>query len=217
MLKINTDKYKAIIFDMDGTMVDSNPWHKKALEILCKKYGVKFLDEYFNKHIVGRKNVEVFPKIFKNKNKFEINKLSIEKEAIFRKVYKRDIKEVLGLTILINELKAKSVIMAIATTAPYKNVQFFLKSLKLSKKLFKVIVGEEDVKRGKPHPEIFLKVAEKLKVNPGKCLVFEDSKSGIKSAKSAGMKVVAIKTNKMPESIKEADYLVNNFKDIELD
>jgi beta-phosphoglucomutase-like phosphatase (HAD superfamily) len=78
------------------------------------------------------------------------------------------------------------------------------------------VVGDEDVAKGKPHPEIYLKAAKLLSVNPRDCLAFEDSASGIKSAKSAGMTVVAVDTNKRPEALKEADYIVSGFDEIEL-
>lgn len=216
MIKIKTDTYKAVIFDMDGTMADTIPWHKKSYEILFKRLNMPFSDQYYKKHIIGRKNSEIFPIIFMNKSKDEINTLIYEKEAIFRDIYKHDIEEVTGLTNLIHSIKTKGLTLAIATTAPLENREFFFTYLKLPKTLFAVIVGDEEVKHGKPHPEIYLKTAKKLGIKSNTCLVFEDSASGVKSAKTAGMKVVAVATNKMPETLHEADYIVNDFSEIEL-
>lgn len=216
MVKIALGKYKAVIFDMDGTMVDTIPWHKKSYEILFNRLKIPFSDEYYKKHIVGRKNSEIFPIIFTNKTQEQIDKLIYEKEAIFREIYKNNIYEVKGLTNLIKQINTKGLMLAVATTAPKENREFFFNSLKLHKELFSVIVGDEEVVRGKPHPEIYLKTGKKLNTKPDQCLVFEDSASGVKAAKSAGMTVVAIATNKMPETLQEADYVVNDFSEIEL-
>jgi beta-phosphoglucomutase len=216
MIRVKTDKYRAVIFDMDGTMFDTVPWHKKSYEILFKRLKMPFSDEYYKKHIVGHKNSEIFPIIFVNKNLDEINKLIYEKEAIFREIYKSNVHEVNGLTNLVNILKKKGLLVAIATTAPQENRELFFNSLKFSKTIFSVIVGDEEILHGKPNPEIYLKTAKRLNVEPKKCMVFEDSASGVKAAKSAGMMVIAIATNKMPETLKEADYIVNDFGEIEL-
>lgn len=201
---------------MDGTMVDTNPWHKKAYEVLLKKYNTPFSEQYFNKNIIGHKNSEIFSRLFPTMNRKEIVKITNEKEEIFRNLYQNNVREVNGLSSLITNSKDKGLLIAIATTASKKNRECILKGLKFPSSWFSVMVGEEDVVNGKPNPEIYLKTAEKLDVEPNKCIVFEDSKTGILAGKSAGMTVVAVFTNKMPETLKEADYIVNDFSEIEL-
>lgn len=216
MLQLDTTKYKAFIFDMDGTMVDSIPWHKKSYEVLFEKLNIPFSEEYYKKHIVGHKNSEIFPELFPEKDKAAWDKLAYKKEAIFREIYDNTIKEIEGLTDLINKLKSKATTLAIATTAPLENRVFFLDKLNLLASDFSAIIGDEDIIQGKPHPEAYLKAAERIGIRPELCLVFEDSASGIKAAKSAGMTVVAVTTNKMPETLSDADYVVDDFKEIEV-
>ena len=201
---------------MDGTMVDSIPWHKKSYEVLFERLHIPFSEEYYKKNIVGHKNSEIFPELFPEKDKEEWDNLAYEKEAIFREIYESTIKEIDGLTDLINKLKSKGTTLAIATTAPLENRIFFLDKLNLHESNFSAIVGDEEIIQGKPHPEAYLKVAERIEIEPDLCLVFEDSASGIKSAKSAGMTVVAVTTNNMPETLGEADYIVDTFRDIEI-
>lgn len=216
MLKIKPGKYKAVIFDADGTMVDSNPWHGKAFRMIFEKYNLPEPSEQFRKNMVGRKNSEIFPLAFPGKSKKDLDRLINEKETTFRKICKNNLKEVKGLKNFIGRLKERGLVLAMATTASKENREFFLKVVGLPKNIFSIVVGDEDVREGKPHPEIYLKAAKKLGVRPKDCLAFEDSASGIKSAKSAGMTVVAVDTNKRPEALKEAEYIVNDFDEIEL-
>jgi beta-phosphoglucomutase len=216
MLRLDTTKYKAFIFDMDGTMVDSIPWHKKSYQILFEKLHLPFSEEFYKRHIVGHKNSEIFPKLFPQKDKKAWEELAYDKEAIFREIYKSTIKEIDGLTKLIDTFKNKGITLAIATTAPLENRIFYLDKLNLSASDFSAIVGDEEIVNGKPHPEAYIKAAERIGILPEKCLVFEDSASGIASAKSAGMTVVAVATNRMPETLVEADYVVDNFSEIEV-
>lgn len=102
---------------------------------------------------------------------------------------------------------------AIATTAPTKNRDFVLKALGLEGK-FEVILGDEHVTHGKPHPEIYLSAAEMLGIVPNECLVFEDSPPGVASGKSAGMTVVGILSSHFADELQDADYAVGNFTQI---
>jgi beta-phosphoglucomutase len=92
--------------------------------------------------------------------------------------------------------------LAIATTAPKKNWEFVLKALDIKENIFSAILGDEDIKKGKPDPEIYLKTAKKLKVRPKECLVFEDSPVGVEAAKNAGMTVIGMLTKHTKEELK---------------
>ena len=216
MIQIDSSKFKAFIFDMDGTMVDSIPWHKKSYEALFEKLQLPFSETFYKEQIVGHKNSEIFPKLFPDKESDELQKLIHEKESIFREIYRDHITEIEGLSKFLNKSHAKGMLLAIATTAPRENRTFYFEKLKLNKSYFSAVVGDEEVIHGKPNPAIYFKVANKLSVQPEVCLVFEDSRSGIKAAKSAGMTVVGLSTNNMPDILKEADYVINNFLEIEL-
>lgn len=116
---------------------------------------------------------------------------------------------------MVDALHARGVKTAIATTAPAKNREFALQALDLIGK-FEVILGDEHVTHGKPHPEIYLAAAEKLGVDPAECIVFEDSPPGVQSGKQAGMTVIGILSSHAAEDLHEADYVVEHFDRIKL-
>ncbi len=214
--KIPYANYKAVIFDMDGTMVNNMAYHKLAWQKFLKIRGIVLTEEEFKRQISGKKNDQILEYVLKHKpDATTALVLGEEKEAIYRELYETDIKEVAGLTKFISDLVSREIKVAVATTAPKKNRKFVLKSLGLEGK-FDVILGDEHVKHGKPHPEIFLATANELGVNPTDCLVFEDSPPGIKSAKSAGMDVVGILSSHSKEELRNADYFANNFAEIQL-
>lgn len=215
-MKLDLQNFKAVIFDMDGTMVDNTGFHKKAWIEFCKRHGIELAEEDYHMRISGKRNDAIFEILFGKKiEDAEYTKLDEEKEAIYRELYLPNLKQVPGLKKLLNNLKKAGIKTGIATTSPYKNRLMVLEALELNE-FFAVIVGGEDTKHGKPHPEIYLKVAEKLGVDPVECLAFEDTPSGVKSAKSAGMVVVGVLTAHTQEELCEADYFIHDFTEIEI-
>ena len=206
---------KAIIFDLDGTIVDNMKVHQKAfLEFLNSKGVPITLKDYVTKY-QGRSNKENFPSIFGRKlSKGEITLFTDEKEGLYRRMY-TDVKPVTGFFDILREAKRLDLKVALATSAPKQNRDYILEKLGL-KNSFDVIVGDEDVERGKPEPEIYLKAAEKLGVEPKHCLVFEDSIPGIQSAKRAGLRVIALSTTHQAKDLTEAAYIINDFSEVTL-
>ena len=206
--------YQAAIFDMDGTMVDNMVYHQKAWQEFLRRYGLSFTDEEFKRKISGKKNDQICELAFGERLTRE-QKLAYaeEKEALYRELFSPDIKEIDGLSRTVADLHARGLKTAIATTAPAKNRQFVLHALALEDH-FEVILGDEHVTRGKPHPEIYRAAANALTVSPEKCLVFEDSPPGIASAKNAGMTVIGILSSHSAEELADADYLATDFTDI---
>ena len=206
---------KAIIFDLDGTIVDNMKVHQKAfLEFVNGKGTALTLKEYVTKY-QGHSNKENFPAIFGKKlSKEEVAVFTNEKESMYRSMY-TDVKPVAGFFDILREAKRMDLKVALATSAPKQNRDYILGKLGLENS-FDVIVGDEDVERGKPEPEIYLKVAEKLGVEPKGCLVFEDSIPGIQSAKRAGMRVIALSTTHQASNLTEADFISANFSGVDL-
>jgi beta-phosphoglucomutase len=208
--------FEAVIFDMDGTMVNNTAHHQQAWQEYLKKHGVNLSDEEFHKKISGKKNDHIAKLIFGDEASPEdIKRVGDDKEALYRELYKDEIEEVSGLSEFINKLQDLEIPIAIATTAPLLNRKFLLSSLGLEGR-FKTILGDEHVAKGKPDPEIYLSTAKSLEVKPEKCLVFDDSLPGARAAKSAGMTVVALLTSQNAENLPEADYTVNDFSEVEL-
>lgn len=200
----------AFIFDMDGVLVDSNPFHKISLKQFCKKYGHDLNEEQLREKIYGRTNKDWIVNVFGKLSPEKLQAYEDEKEALFRELYKNDIKPLPGLIGFLDSLNTLSIPRAIATSAPRDNVDFTLSKTK-TESYFPVILDESFVTIGKPHPEIYLKTAAALGFKPEDCIVFEDSLSGVKSARSAGCKVVGISTTHTEEELHETDLVVNDF------
>jgi beta-phosphoglucomutase len=218
MDKINLDlsEIQAVIFDMNGTMINDMSFHKKAWIEFCKKYGLDLTEEEFMQKFSGKKNTDILPEVLgKELSSDEIRNLSDEKETLYREIYTPYIKEITGLKDLINMIKSKSLKVAIATTAIEPNRKFVLDALDLENE-FDVILGDEHVINGKPNPEIYLETAKKLEVDVSKCLVFEDTPPGVEAGKNAGMKVVGVLTTHTKEDLKDADYLITDFTKIQI-
>lgn len=213
---INIKDIKAVIFDMDGTMIDNMSIHKEAWKEFCSRKGINLSDTDFKQKISGLKNDQIFINLFGNKlSESQIAEYASDKESVYRELYKPKIKEVPGLTDIILKIKKLNIKLAIATTAPKENRDFVLKELHLEN-YFDVILGEEDVKKGKPDPEIYLKTAKLLNINPNACLVFEDSPAGLQSGKGAGMKVVGLTTSHSKNDLTGADLIVEDFSKLKL-
>lgn len=210
-IQITLADFDAVIFDMDGTMINNMNYHKKAWMEFAKRQGKNFSEAEFKENFSGKKNDKIFEMIFnKELTHEEIAEYTEEKEGIYRVLYEPDILEVPGLTNIINILHANHKKLAIATTAPKKNRDFGLSALQLSDS-FEVILGDEHVTKGKPDPEIYSKTAKQLDVDERRCIVFEDSPPGVAAGKNAHMTVIGIVTTHTKEDLKDADYCVSDF------
>ena len=177
---------KAILFDMDGVLVDNHAYHVKSWEEFNKKYGKELSKEEFNDTINGRTSHAAIRYLFgQDIETAKMETHSEEKEAIYRRMYQEHIKPVPGLLALLDKLKEEGWLLAVATSAPTVNMDFTLDGLGITHYFDKFVNGSM-VKEGKPAPDIYLKAAEVLNVPPGRCIVFEDSLSGIKAGQNAG-------------------------------
>ncbi len=195
---------------MDGVIVDSNPFHKISLKQFCSKYGFDLSEEDLIKKIYGRTNKEWIPNLFGKLPLEQLRAYADEKEGLFRELYKNDIVAVNGLENFLLEIQKAGYAIAIGTSAPRANVDFTLSKTNLEK-YFPVILDESFVDHGKPNPEIYLKVADALNINPKNCIVLEDSLSGVAAGKGAGCKVVGVTTTHSREELAETDYVVDDF------
>lgn len=208
-------KAKAVIFDMDGTMVDNMSFHQQAWRAFVKKYGKNLSDDEMKQRIFGRDNRSALTYIFGDSISDEdIKKYGDEKEVIYRELYKPHLKPVPNLIDFIDMLNKRGVDLAIATSANKENADFILNGLGI-KDYFKVVIDADMVSVGKPAPDIYLKAAKELGVDAGSCIVLEDSMSGIESGKSAGMKVIAITVTHNREELSNADVVADDFIEID--
>lgn len=179
-------KYKALLFDMDGTMIDNMAYHEMAWMQTLNALGVELTHEQLHREMYG-KNPEVFRRILGERlTDEEITRYSEEKEARYRAIYRPHLTPVAGLLELLAYAQQSGKRVALATAANMPNVDFIFDALQL-RPHFHALVTADDVKRGKPDPEVFLLAAERVGISPANCLVFEDAPAGAKAAERAGM------------------------------
>jgi beta-phosphoglucomutase len=200
----------AVIFDMDGVLVDTNPYHKQAILRFCEKYNRLLNEDELRKHVWGRMNREWIGHLFEGISPELLAQYADEKEALFREIYAPFIEPVAGLIPFLELLKAHKIPIGIGTSAPRANVDFVFEHLGIES-FFSQVLDERHVRHGKPHPEIYQKVAEALGFAPEDCIVFEDSLSGVRSGKSAACRVIGITTTHTPEELSETDWAIPNF------
>ena len=198
---------RAFIFDMDGTLVDNMRFHDEALQKMLLENGVETDVRPFLVNFAGKTNREVIPGFFPEATEERILELGLRKESLYRESFLPQRKPIAGVVEFLTEAKRIGVKMAVATAAPVANVEFILDGLNL-RRFFNAITTAADVKNGKPNPEIFLKSAEKLDIEPKNCLVFEDAIGGFEAAHRAGMKSIGISTVNSVEEILRLDSVV---------
>jgi beta-phosphoglucomutase family hydrolase len=204
----------AVIFDLDGTLVDNNAFHLQSWKQYIKNLGKEISEEEYNANINGRTNKDAAEYLFgKKMTKDEAMVYALEKEAVYRDMYAPHIKPVKGLIEMLDVLKKLNIPMAIATSGIQVNIDFMFDHIPI-REYFSVVVNSAHINKGKPDPEIYLKAAELLEVAPESCLVFEDAVVGINSAKAAGMRVVAISTTHPEEELSGADLIVNDYTEL---
>ncbi len=205
---------KAVIFDLDGTMIDNNAYHLAAWRQYLTDLGINITEEEYRKNINGRTNKDAIEYIYRRTmTKEEAMVYALEKEAVYRRIYQPFIQPVEGLTGLLKLLEEKNIPMGIATSGIQVNINFMFEHIPV-RNFFSAVINSEHITHGKPHPEIFLKTAEALHVSPGSCLVFEDAAVGVEAAKAAGMNVVALTTTQTEAELAEADLIIKDFSDL---
>lgn len=201
------------IFDMDGVLTDNNAWHIRAWIIFAKKYGMSITPKEVENHF-GNTNRDYLAFLFGREFKpEEADRLAEEKEQLYRSLCEPHIKPLNGLTGFLNDLKSNNFKIGLATGGPVTNVRFVTEKLKIAR-FFDAYVYDSMVKQGKPSPEIFLKTAELLDIDPQYCIVFEDSVLGIEAALRAGMLPVGVCTSGNKDKLKNARLVINDFSEI---
>lgn len=212
---MKTEKLKAIIFDMDGTLVDNIPYHKEAWFTMLGKHGISLNPEEFDAQNHGNIN-DMIRRFFGNGLADEqVVKLGQEKEQTYRDLYGRHLTEVEGLTSMLRALRQAGIKIGLATMGDTPNIDFVLDGLNI-RQYFQAVTDGHEIEKGKPHPDIFNLSLQKLGMNANECLVVEDSMGGIEAARAAGIPVVGITTShaasEFPENVCLAT--VSNYLDL---
>jgi beta-phosphoglucomutase len=197
----------AVLFDMDGTLVDNMRFHVQAWVALARSLGLDAAaapEERFEREFAGKRNEEILSALLgRPMDPEEMTRLAEQKEAHYRALYGPHLMPLRGALELLARLRQVGRGLAVATAAPAANRDFVLDGLAL-RPFFSRVVGAEDVKRGKPSPDIFLATARALGVEPSGCVVFEDAVNGILAARAAGMFAVGVTTLVPEQTLREA-------------
>ena len=201
---------------MDGVIVDSNPYHKIAIQQFCKEHGHELSDDRLLKQVYGRTNREWITSLFGAIPDKTVIQYTEEKEELYRQLFDKDIKPVQGLIKFLDLLDKHSIPRAIGTSAPRSNVDFTLNRTNTGK-YFDIILNDTFVTHSKPHPEIYLKCAEALGLPNSQCIVIEDSLSGVQAGKAAGSKVIGITTTHTREELSHCDLVIDDFEQLTIE
>ncbi len=208
---------KAILFDLDGTLANTDPLHYQTWKEILNNHGVTIDHNSYKQHISGRNNPAIIQDLLPQLSTTEAEELANYKEVKFREIA-LNLQPLTGLLEFIEWVKQQKLQKAIVTNAPPENAEFMLDVLQLTDTFSLVILGGV-MTVGKPDPAPYKLGLEKLEVLPEEAIVFEDSRSGIKSAVGAGIYTVGVASTHEPESLLEvgASIVINDFSDEKLD
>lgn len=205
-----TSSYKAFLFDLNGTLIDDMEFHIRAWHRILNELGASLSYEEAKAECYGR-NDELLERIFPGRfSAEEKTRMIWEKETEYQQAFRPHLQLLPGLDRFLEEARKANKKMAIGSAAIMYNIDYVLDGLEI-RSYFDAIVSADDVERSKPDPETFLKCAERLKIDPSECLVFEDAPKGVEAALNAGMQSVVICTlhgkDEFPEYGNVVDYI----------
>ena len=197
---------------MDGVIVDSLEFHYEAWRWLAEQRGRELTREEFVPTF-GMRNTDAILHLFGEVREGEALEMSLSKEAEFRRRLEGRVEALPGADALIRALNAEGHPQAIASSAPRENIEVVLLGLGLAS-CFGAISTGDDVRRGKPHPEIFTLAAKRLDVPPIDCIVLEDAVVGVRAGIRAGMRVYAVTTTRTRDELQHADRVVDSLEEL---
>jgi beta-phosphoglucomutase family hydrolase len=206
---------KTILWDMDGVIADSYSFHFAAWQETFAKRGIKFTREDFTKLFGARNDFIIGSIMGRELSEGDVKIMVREKEENFRRKATGSIKPFPGAVRLLNAMKKGNFKLGLASSAPKENIDLVLSELNLEG-IFDCIVFGQEVSESKPAPQIYLLAAKKLEATPNDCLVIEDSHLGVKAAKAAGMKCLAIANTHPRQKLGEADKVFDSLENVDL-
>lgn len=210
---LDANQIRALIFDMDGTLVDNMGFHHRTWIEWAHREGLAGSNEYILSQTHGTIR-EITRRLFPDEDDATRFARGERKEALYREIYRPHLRLIPGLAELLENAKKAGLPMAVATAGDRTNIDFTLDGLNV-RSYFKAIIGAEDVKNGKPDPEVFLQAAQKLSIDPANCLVFEDSTVGAEAARRAGMSCIVVNPTSPLEEYVDALHVLHFARDYE--
>ncbi|MEM8514236.1 beta-phosphoglucomutase family hydrolase [Massilia sp. MP_M2] len=216
-----TPPARALIFDMDGTIVDNMDFHTRAWITFFAQRGQTIEPDAFFRDTAGRQGKEILRHYLgADLDDDALATLNHEKEVLYRALYGPHRRTIDGFDAFIDRAREQGWALAVATSASSGSASFILDEMDLQRKFDAVVVGAVDVPRGKPHPDVFLKAAERCAVVPAQCIVFEDAPLGVEAARRAGMRAVVLTTTLPAEAFAEFENviaIVNDFTQLDVE
>ena len=201
----------SFLFDLDGVVVDSNGLHVDSWKEVARRHGFELADPDHIGKCGLRTGAVIRDLLCWPVSEEEASRIGFEKEEIYREWIQADgIRPIAGVLEFLRQAQSLGIPCAVGSSAPRQNVDICLMALGLED-LFGGTISGEDVQRGKPAPDIFLKAAEATRTPSENCLVFEDAPAGIAAAHAAGMRVLAVQTSHTTEEVAAADFLALDF------
>ncbi len=207
-------KIKAVIFDMDGVIVNNHQYHFKAWMEFASRYNFELDEEIYRDQFNGKTNKDLFRMLFDDPSDEEIAAYTEEKETLYRDLYYDDMTPHTGVLDFLTSLQKRGYKIALGTSAPTENVDFVLDNLQL-RTFFDVIVDGTEVENGKPDPEIYTTICDRLEVEPKYAVVFEDSIAGLEAAIAAECIPVGVATSHEPYELEgKTQFIIHDFTEI---
>lgn len=200
-----------ILFDMDGVICHTNPFHSKAFQVFFNKRNMNPTEAEFGQHMYGKSNSYIFSHFFGHPVEGEqLLAFEDEKESLFREIYANHIVPIEGFIPFLELLVQKNYRLGVATSAPKANMDMIIDHLEI-RHHFKSLMASEDVTIHKPNPQVYLKSAENLNSLPNECMVFEDSYSGVSAAINAEMRVVGVLSSHSQAELPPCDLYIKEY------
>jgi HAD superfamily hydrolase (TIGR01509 family) len=206
---------RTILWDMDGVISDSYSFHFAAWQEILAKRGIEFTRQDFTRLFGTRNDFIIGAVTGRELPEEDIKAIMREKDEAFRRKATGNVKPFPGALELLGTLKKRNFRQGLASSAPRENIDLVLRELDLAG-MFDCVVSAQEVSESKPSPQIYLVMAEKLRAAPGDCVVIEDSPYGVRAAKTAGMRCLAVTNAHRPEDLAEAHRVVASLQDVDL-
>ena len=217
---------RAVIFDFDGVITDSEILHLRAFNQSLAQYGIEITKNDYYTMYLGFNDTDCYKLLIEKgllkMDEQQINTLMIQKKKIFEQLAKAEGKMIEGVRDFLNMLEQNNIPMTICSGSLLTEVEMVLEEARL-RHLFEVIVSGEQVKKGKPDPEGFLLSLQRLNENrenpitANQCVVIEDSHWGLEAAKAAGMHTIAVTNSYDAEQLSMAEKIVNQLNELTID
>jgi len=206
---------RAVIWDMDGVIIDSAEEHRQAWQRLAREESVSFSDADFWSTF-GRRNDDIITLVWGAQSPGRLQELADRKEAYFRALIRDSAAPLPGSIELLRGLHEAGFAQALASSAPVENIRLISDVLGLGHYLTALVSGET-VAHGKPAPDIFLKAAGELGIVPTQCLVIEDAVAGVQAAHAAGMRCIAVAGDRDLPGLREAELMVRSLTEVDVE